>query len=284
METRLSDKPHPRAAIAWSAVVVGLALAVGWIEVAQRWGASIPFDSPGTAMTEFYALVFGPLIVLAIGLGLVCRTNVFARGRSPARWALAGLACGAGGFQMTHGFSRLNGGLVPAQAAASSGGLIALGVALTLFQAAAEELLFRGWLQPVIVERIGAAGGIVLTAVLFGAFHMLGGTGGAISLVNLALGGLWFGLLAWRSGGVLAPLMAHFAWNAIEDLGFGLVPNPGAGPLGAWSDHDLVGSTLWGGVQDGLNASIGTTCVLVALILPLLQPAANGRTAAAAPA
>jgi hypothetical protein len=92
-----------------------------------------------------------------------------------------------------------------------------------------------------------------------------------MSLINLMAGGLWFGLLALRSGGLVAPLMAHFAWNAIEDLGFGLTPNPGAGPLGSLMNWDLLGQTLWGATEAGLNDSIGTTVVLTALILPLLR-------------
>ncbi|HMP55013.1 MAG TPA: CPBP family intramembrane metalloprotease, partial [Novosphingobium sp.] len=66
------------------------------------------------------------------------------------------------------------------------------------------------------------------------------------------------------------PWAAHFAWNATEDAGLGLVPNPGNGPLGSLFDFDLVGSALWGGGPEGLNASIGTAAALVALIVPLL--------------
>lgn len=36
----------------------------------------------------------------------------------------------------------------------------------------AEELLFRAWLQPVLVARLGVARGVALTALLFGAAHL----------------------------------------------------------------------------------------------------------------
>jgi hypothetical protein len=155
---------------------------------------------------------------------------------------------------------------------ASVPGLIALGIALTGLQAGAEEVLFRGWLQPALIARIGVPGGVLAGAVVFAAFHAISATSDPISLANLVLGGLWFGLLALRSGGILAPLAAHFAYNVIEDCGLGLVPNPGVGPLGAWHDLDLVGSPLWGSGPEGLNASLGLTAALVAMILPLLAP------------
>jgi membrane protease YdiL (CAAX protease family) len=213
--------------------------------------------------------------------GWLSKVRLFAAGKAPQAWIPAGLALGGGGFLATLGMSALNGGLVNGPASDSGMGLVALGVLLTLFQTYSEELLFRGWLQQALSARVGQVAAVLLGAMLFGAFHILGGARGAVPLLNLALGGVWFGLLALRSGSVLAPLGAHFAWNAIEDLGFGLVPNPGTGPLGSFWNKDLAGPAWWGGVEDGLNASIGTTVVLVALILPLLQPR---REPAAAPA
>ena len=50
----------------------------------------------------------------------------------------------------------------------------------------------------------------------------------------------------------------------------GLIPNPGVGELGALSNHQMIGGATWGGTEEGLNASIAMTVVLVALIVPLL--------------
>jgi len=43
------------------------------------------------------------------------------------------------------------------------------------------------------------------------------------------------------------------------------------GSFGAIFDFDLVGSALWGGSDEGLNASLSISFVLVALILPLIM-------------
>jgi membrane protease YdiL (CAAX protease family) len=136
-------------------------------------------------------------------------------------------------------------------------------------QSASEELLFRGWVQPVLVRGWGPAAAILITALAFAALHVAGGARTPLTLVNLMLGGILFGLLAWRSGGLAAPIAAHAGWNWAEAILFGLDPNPGAGGFGAIHDLDLLGTAWWGGSAEGLNASLAMTLTLVALILPL---------------
>jgi membrane protease YdiL (CAAX protease family) len=221
------------------------------------------------AITVFYLLLFGPLIVVALVLGAIERRPVLRRGRRCWWWIAIGLASGLGGLAVAAAYAWLHGTLVPGDPVAVAGRYIALGVALTLFQVAAEEVMFRGWLYPALAERTGQAGGIVLSSLAFAAFHLVGGAEAAMSLANIMLGGVWFALLAWRSGGLLAPIAAHFGWNIAEDLGLGLVPNPGVGELGALRNYDLTGPALWGGSAEGLNASVVMTIVIVALIVPL---------------
>ncbi len=106
----------------------------------------------------------------------------------------------------------------------------------------------------------------------------MGGWRDPVSLLNITLAGVWFGLLAWRTGGILAPTLAHAGYNWAEEMLFGASPNPGVGPFGALFDADLTGSVRLGGSADGLNASLLLTAVLIAIILPLLlrSPASAG--------
>ena len=263
----------------WLALAVGIAAGAGWVPAAQKLSERITITDPGPATGLFDLLVFGPLIAIAVILGLLSRRPVLRAGTRPVLWTLAGLVCGIAAIAASTGFAWLSGGLRPAiQAAPLVPALVVLSIALTVFQTGAEEVLFRGWLQPALITRIGVTGGLLGGALIFAAFHVIPGIPSWMSLVNLFLGGLWFGLLALRSGGILAPLAAHFAYNAIEDCGLGLVPNGGpngwVGPLGALRDFDLIGSPLWGSGPEGLNASLGLTAALVAMILPLLAPPA----------
>lgn len=275
---RSSDRP---AWLGWLLIVAGSALGIAWLMAGQAIGATIEVENLGGAMALFYTIVFVPLLAIALICGLLGGTSVLRAGQAPGRWLLLGLLLGAAGLGVTVGYSLLNGGLVRGPAPAGAMAMLLLGAALTLVQVATEEVFFRGWLQQALTERAGPIVAVGLGALVFAAFHLPTGVASPISAITLVLGGVWFGLLALRSGGILASTGAHFAWNAIEDQGLGLVPNPGIGTLGSFADYELLGMGLWGGTEEGLNASIGTLIVLVALILPLLrQPAAKAAAAA----
>jgi membrane protease YdiL (CAAX protease family) len=143
---------------------------------------------------------------------------------------------------------------------------MAVGALLIAFQAMGEELFFRGWLQPILAARWGPWVGLVAASLLFAAAHAMGRPIGIIALVNDALAGLAFGLIAFRSGGLLAPFAAHFAWNWIEQSVLGLTPNPGIDPLGALIDLDLVGPPLVTGGADEMNGTLGATLALLVMI------------------
>lgn len=258
-------------AIGWLKLAAGLAATLGWVRFGQNLGDTITLEDPTAAVAVFYGLLFAPLILLAVVLGYLEHRPVLRIGERPGRWLLIGFLTGTGGLAITVAYAWLNGQIVTGEMASAGMMAILLGIVLTLVQTGTEELLFRGWLQPALVERLGALSGVALGAVLFTTFHLTAGVRAPLSLVNVTLAGTLFGLLALRSGGILAPIAAHFSWNAIEDLGLGLVPNPGNGALGSLLDYDLLGGALWGGQEEGLNASIGTTIVLLALILPLLR-------------
>jgi membrane protease YdiL (CAAX protease family) len=257
----------------WAAAVAGLAVAGGWLIWGQAVAAAIPAPSEPAAAAIFYLVLFVPLLPLAGLLGLLCRLRAFRAGTAPVSWCLAGLLLGAAGVAAAAGCAWLNGLAAPAAAPAPGmPGLLLSGLGVGLVQVAGEEALVRGWLQPLLARLTGPFAGIVLASLAFAALHLAGGEVGWHALANMVLAGLFFGVLAWRSGGIVAPVAAHFAWNAVEDQGLGLLPNPGAGPFGALRDLDITGAALWGGGADGLNASVATTLVLAALILPFLVP------------
>ena len=264
------DSPRS-AAFGWVTIGVGLAGAAGAIKGGEALAAAITVDSLAAASVVFYTLLFAPLIVLSVVLGLVEQRRVVRAGDAPGRWGLIGLTSGIGGLSACVLYVWLHGGWQSEANPVVPQGFLALGLAIASMGVVAEELLFRGWLQSALEDRVGSQGAVLLSAVAFSAFHWLaGGATDAISLANLLLGGLWFGLLAQRSGGLVAPIAAHLGWNVAEDIGFGLVPNPGVGELGALSNHQIIGSAIWGGSNDGLNASIAMTLVLAALVIPLL--------------
>ena len=224
-----------------------------------------------------YVAVFAPMAVAALGLGAVSGVKAYAPGAAPGRWLAIGLAIGVAGLTITVGYTWIVGALVLGATGGLIGPGLVAGFALILFQVVCEEVFFRGWVQPMLARFVTPLVALGIGAMLFAGFHILGGARSPVTLANLLLGGVWFGLLAWRSGGILAPTAAHFGWNASEQLIFGLDPNPGIGDFGTLFDWDLTGPSIWGGSAEGLNASIAMTFVMLALVVPWLVSAPSPR-------
>jgi membrane protease YdiL (CAAX protease family) len=78
-----------------------------------------------------------------------------------------------------------------------------------------EELLFRGFLQPVLTESMGVLPGILVTSALFGAMHLaqnafIWQSGILIMLVGFALG-----VVRHISGSTRASAITHIAYNSL---------------------------------------------------------------------
>lgn len=93
--------------------------------------------------------------------------------------------------------------------------LLALGGAgFSLLNAAVEEAVFRGVLQTALERVSGPAVAVAAQAAAFGALHVFGIPGGIIGAVMAGSWGVLLGVLRWRTGGVLAPYVAHVAADA----------------------------------------------------------------------
>ena len=74
-------------------------------------------------------------------------------------------------------------------------GLIVGYIVFFLVQTFMEELLFRGYIQTMIRQRLGAWVAIGVGALLFGLIHIFNEDFSWIALVNITLGGLFMGIL-----------------------------------------------------------------------------------------
>ncbi|PSJ36841.1 CPBP family intramembrane glutamic endopeptidase [Allosphingosinicella deserti] len=222
--------------------------------------------------TLFVFLLFGTIAAVALAGGRIVHLNAAAFGARPRREMLIGLALGVAGVAVAAGYAAIAGGLARVGSGASPG-LILWGAAVILVQVYAEEAYFRGWLQPTLARAWGNAPAILIISAVFAGLHFIAGVSAPMALLNLSLGGLLFGALAARSGGIAGAVGAHFGWNAGEQLLLGLDPNPGLGAFGSIFDFDLVGSATWGGSEEGLNASLAMGMALLVLLVPTLMNA-----------
>jgi len=87
---------------------------------------------------------------------------------------------------------------------------VAIGV---LGGAVAEESLYRGYLQPALVGKLGVIGGIVVTSLVFSLLHF---NFNPVSVVAKFLLGCTYGVFAWRTGSLTAPAVTHaLVWVVI---------------------------------------------------------------------
>jgi membrane protease YdiL (CAAX protease family) len=76
-----------------------------------------------------------------------------------------------------------------------------------------EELIFRGFMQPLFVRSLGAVGGILAAAVPFGLLHVqeYGNSWRHGLLITMA--GAAFGWMRWRTSSTKASTLMHAAYN-----------------------------------------------------------------------
>lgn len=76
-----------------------------------------------------------------------------------------------------------------------------------------EEMLFRGFIYPVLRFRFGVVAGIVITGCLFGAMHL-----DLVRFLPLALGGACLALFCEKSKSIYPAIIAHSMWNTVMTL------------------------------------------------------------------
>lgn len=99
------------------------------------------------------------------------------------------------------------------------------GTMLVLFgwviQGAAEEILVRGFLMPILSIRWGPAAGVIISSLFFSILHLLNPDLSLISLLNLFLFGLFAALYALYEGGLWGIFAIHAVWNWAQGNIFG---------------------------------------------------------------
>jgi len=123
-------------------------------------------------------------------------------------------------------------------------GLTALGIGLLslmayLVQGPAEEVLFRGWLLPVIGSRYGPGIGVLVSALIFSLAHGASSGITLLAFLNLFLFGVFAAFYALAEGGLWGICVWHAVWN--------------------WTQGDLLGFALDGTSHAGLLISIRAT-------------------------
>jgi hypothetical protein len=91
-----------------------------------------------------------------------------------------------------------------------------------LVQGPAEEILFRGWVLPVLSARYKLWLGFLLSSLMFAALHSLNPNLSVVAMVNLFLFGLFTAFYAFYEESVWGVFGIHAVWNWVQGNVFGL--------------------------------------------------------------
>jgi membrane protease YdiL (CAAX protease family) len=230
-------------------------------------GLAIELDPPLAAVVL--------LVGIAASLGLYVLTmRGLARRRTPElRWAsgrefLLGGAIGAGFIITSVMLVAALGGYTVAWAPTDVFNTVLLAVAVSLGAAVIEELVFRGLALQAIEKFVGPWVAIAITALLFGALHIMNPAATLWSsfAITIEAGVLLGAAFVWRRNLWFA-IGLHFAWNAIQSL-FGIPVSghrsPGLFETTVHGDAWLTGGDF--GVEGSVIA-IGVSLMISALMV-----------------
>ena len=85
-----------------------------------------------------------------------------------------------------------------------------------------EEMMFRGFLLPLLVRSVGPWLGIVLTAVPFALLHGAQNQWAWQPVLLIGIAGIAFGYVRYKTGSTTAAFLMHAAYNATGFLGYTL--------------------------------------------------------------
>lgn len=244
-------------------VALALGLLAGYLVFTVVGVTSAALGLPSTARTiVLLALVFVAILIVAV---FIDRRSLRGFGLGGTGWLadlLAGLVVGFVMVAVAVGVLLLAGaGTIDSTAPTATLGLTGL-VAGFLFYAgvgAVEEFIIRGYLLVNVAEgvrgvvdtdRTAVVVAVVGTAGLFGFLHAANPGGTTLSLLNITLAGIFFGLVYAVTGRLAFPIGVHITWN------FALGPVFGLPVSGLTADASLVavepsGSTLLTGGSFG---------------------------------
>jgi uncharacterized protein len=254
----------------WVIVLFALVAAVTYFIGSAAVGLLGLYPSAPLRLDDF-TLFFTTLVMLgASGLAtLVCALALKAQIGLPTNRALKntflGLGLGAALVTLAVAIPAVAGQGALTLYEGSLGALALAGLRQLLVLAptsVGEELLLRGVVlrQLAIGTRPWIA--VALTGCAFGVMHLLNPSASPIAALNVALVGLWFGVLAIRTS-LWTSIGAHVAWNWFEGFVFGQ-PVSGIIPGPSLFAGSVQATGFFSGGDFGPEAS-GLTTVLLAL-------------------
>jgi membrane protease YdiL (CAAX protease family) len=143
----------------------------------------------------------------------------------------------------------------------------AFGCGSLFFGVVGEELLFRGYAFQLLVRSWGPFATILPTSVIFGLMHSANPGASPLGIINTVAWGILLGYAVWRTGALWLPIGLHFGWNLTLPLVGSNLSGLTMGVTGYTLKWNV--GVLWSGGDYGVEGSVFTTLVVVALFFGL---------------
>ncbi|MGW6422994.1 CPBP family intramembrane glutamic endopeptidase [Nocardia sp. NPDC055053] len=157
----------------------------------------------------------------------------------------------------------------------SVGGFLATAGAMAAV-AVAEEILFRGIVFRILEERTGTVVALVVSALLFGAAHLVNGDATLLGTLSIAVTGGTLTAAAYvATRSLWLPIGLHFGWNFIQGGVFGVTVSGSGTASNGLLHTSLSGSSLLTGGAFGPEASLFALLVCLVPTAVLLRRAAR---------
>lgn len=137
---------------------------------------------------------------------------------------------------------------------------------LLIIIAIGEELVFRGYILNNLMQSMSKEAALVVSAVLFAAFHLLNPNFNLTAFVNIFLAGILLGINYIYTKNLWFAIFFHFSWNFFQGpvLGFQV----SGIELPTLLQQNIKGSILLTGGQFGLEASwLASFVMSIAIII-----------------
>lgn len=240
-------------------VVFGVSGAVFIVPFASKlahWETTFPIR------TQLFAGAAGLVAIAAATwfmLRFVDRRPLLTIGFAPGhalRDLAVGLAVGTGWIAASIGVAWVTGMATARPLPAFSGTALVAAALFVLLNVLTQQLLLCGYVLQTIRSRAGFPTAVLVSAILFSAYHLGAFQGVWLPAVNVFAAGVLFCLAYGITGNLWFPTAIHFAWNFLLGPVLGLTVS-GTGQLGlGWTAFDIKGPSLFTGGAFGLEGGL----------------------------
>jgi uncharacterized protein len=134
-----------------------------------------------------------------------------------------------------------------------------------------EETLLRGIIFRIVEEKLGSYISLAISAIIFGAAHLLNPDSSVISSLCIGIVGFMFGASYIYSRSLWLPIAIHFSWNFVQSGIFGAITS-GNEQTSSLFNTKISGAELITGGAFGPEGTIQATLfwLLVSILLMIL--------------